>query len=278
MPELPEVETIRRTLIPLIKGKTITEASINYPNLLKNALPEEFERKLLGQTFNDILRRGKYLMFVFESDFRMIVHLRMTGQLRYEKKQVKPKKHTHFILKLDSNYELRYVDVRKFGMIYIGAFNEVVNQSGWHKLGPEPLSEDMNFDSFYDILNKYPNKAIKALLLDQRCIAGIGNIYADEALYRSKTHPLSLSGLIPKEVAKELLQQIQEVLRLGIENQGTTLNDYVDGLGNTGSFQFLLKAYDREDELCERCFNEISKIRVAGRGSHICNSCQIKYC
>jgi len=277
MPELPEVETIRRSLEPLIKGKKILKAKLNYPNLLKNALVEEFENELMGQIFSSINRRGKYLMFNFESDLKMIIHLRMTGQLRYEEKDKELIKHTHIIFDLDDNHQLRYVDVRKFGMINIGSFNEVVNQSGWHKLGPEPLSKDLTFDDFFAILQESPTKRIKALLLDQHKIAGIGNIYADEMLFRSKIHPLSLSGSIPKDIARLLYEQMRKVLKLGIENRGTTLNDYVDGFGNTGSFQFSLKAYGRENELCEYCLREISKIKVAGRSSHICNNCQIKY-
>ncbi|MFP4457362.1 MAG: bifunctional DNA-formamidopyrimidine glycosylase/DNA-(apurinic or apyrimidinic site) lyase [Clostridia bacterium] len=278
MPELPEVETIRRSLEPLIEGQKIISASINYPNLLKNALVEEFKNELKNQVLQSIGRRGKYLIFNFESKLKMIVHLRMTGQLRYEKKGSKILKHTHIIIKLNSDYELRYVDVRKFGMIYIGTYDEVVNQSGWHKLGPEPLSNEFSFNYFDKILKKYSNKRIKALLLDQHAIAGIGNIYADEMLFRSKIHPLSLSGCIPIDVAKKLYEEMKEVLTLGIENHGTTLNDYVDGFGNTGSFQFSLKAYGREDLPCEYCLREISKIKVAGRSSHICNNCQIRYC
>ncbi len=277
MPELPEVETIRRSLEPLIIGKRILKAKLNYPNLLKNALVEEFENELKDQIFTSISRRGKYLMFNFESDLKMIIHLRMTGQLRYEKENDKIIKHTHIIFDLDDNHQLRYNDVRKFGMVYIGTFEEVINQSGWHKLGPEPLSKEFGFKCFYEILSSSPKRRIKALLLDQKKIAGIGNIYADEMLFRSKVHPLSLSGAIPKDVARFLYKQMREVLKLGIENRGTTLNDYVDGFGNTGSFQFSLKAYGRENELCESCLKEITKIKVAGRSSHICNNCQIKY-
>lgn len=277
MPELPEVETIRRSLNPLIKGGEILNAKINYPNLLKNCSKKEFENKLAGQIFESIDRRGKYLMFNFESNLKMIVHLRMTGQLRYEKKSTDPIKHTHIFFELDSDHELRYVDVRKFGMIYIGSYDEVVTQSSWHKLGPEPLLEKFSFEEFFEILNEYPKKQIKALLLDQHVIAGIGNIYADEMLFRSRIHPLSLSGSIPKEASKKLYRQMREVLKLGIENHGTTLNDYVDGLGDKGSFQFSLQAYGREGQQCE-CSKEISKIKVAGRSSHICNNCQVKYC
>jgi len=278
MPELPEVETVKRSLEPLIKGEQVINAKINYPNLLKNSSSEKFEEKLEGQIFSSICRRGKYLMFNFDSSLKMIVHLGMSGQLRYEKKNTDPKKHTHVFLELDSEYELRYVDVRKFGRIYIGTYDEVINESSWHKLGPEPLSKEFSFEEFFQVLNDYPKKKIKAVLLDQHAIAGIGNIYADEMLFRSKIHPRSLSGSIPKEIAKKLYKQMREVLKLGIENHGTTLNDYVDGLGDEGSFQFSLKAYGREGQECEYCSQEISKIKVAGRSTHICTNCQVKYC
>ncbi len=278
MPELPEVETIKRSLSQLIIGQKITKASINYPNLLKNCLPEEFEKELVGQVFKDITRRGKYLMFEFESDLRLIVHLRMTGQLRYEKNSNLIHKHNHFILDLEKSNQLRYVDVRKFGMIYLGTYDEVINDSGWHRLGPEPLSEEFLPSTLLGILKKYSGRKIKALLLDQNIIAGIGNIYADEALYKSKIHPESLAGCIPEDKVSILYQNLREVLRLGIENRGTTLNDYVDGFGNTGSFQFSLLAYGQENKPCSYCGREISKIKVAGRSSHICNTCQNKYC
>lgn len=278
MPELPEVETVRRSLLSLLKGQKIVKASINYPNLLKNTLPEIFENELVNQVFLDIIRRGKYLMFIFDSDLRMIVHLRMTGQLRYERRSANLHKHNHFILDLDSGDQLRYVDVRKFGMIYLGTFDEVVNDSGWHRLGPEPLENNFTVEDFTKILNRYPKRKIKALLLDQQVIAGIGNIYADEALFRSRIHPLSLSGCIPLDKAHDLYAKLQEVLKLGIENRGTTLNDYVDGFGETGSFQFSLMVYGQESKPCFYCGREISKIKAAGRSSHICSTCQVKYC
>ncbi|QOR36445.1 DNA-formamidopyrimidine glycosylase [Clostridium sp. 'deep sea'] len=277
MPELPEVETIRRSLLPLLKGKKIKSAKLTHAKLLKNAEAHLFSELLQDRIFESINRRGKYLMFHLDKDLRLLVHLRMTGQLRFEDPETELKKHNHFIIDLDNGKQLRFVDVRKFGMLYIGDEDEVSKSSGWHRLGPEPLAEQFTFECFNEILNKQRKRNIKALLLDQHMIAGLGNIYTDEALFRASIHPLSTAGKIPEQKRRALHQSIKDVLNDGIEHRGTTLNDYVDGFGKTGSFQFLLQVYGRKNELCLTCGHPIDRIKVAGRSTHFCEICQERY-
>ncbi len=277
MPELPEVETIRRSLLPLLKGKKIKSAVLTHSKLLKNAEPGEFSSQLYGKTFQDIIRRGKYLMFYFEDQLRLLVHLRMTGQLRLEGSEIELKKHNHFVIDLDDGQQLRFVDTRKFGMLYIGSEESVSTQSGWHKLGPEPLSDKFSLEDFAAILQKRPKRRIKALLLDQHLIAGLGNIYVDEGLFRAGIHPQSLAGNIPPPKQHDLYQAIRAVLADGIEHRGTTLNDYVDGFGQTGSFQFQLQVYGRAGQPCRECESTVQRIKVAGRSTHVCEACQVMF-
>ena len=277
MPELPEVETIRRSLFPLVIGHKVVRASLTYAKLLKNAEPEEFSLMLEDQTFTDIKRRGKYMMFCFDSDLRLIVHLRMTGQLRYEDPAVELRKHNHFILDLDNGMQLRYVDTRKFGMLYLGSEDQVINDSGWHRLGPEPLDDAFTLDAFRTIVQRYPHRKIKGLLLDQHMLAGLGNIYTDEALFKAKIHPRSLAGCIAEEAVEALYHAIRTVLAAGIEHRGTSMNDYVDGFGKMGSFQEQLHVYRQTGAPCTLCGNPITRLKVAGRSSHVCVKCQQEY-
>ncbi len=276
MPELPEVETVRRSLLTLLIGKEIVGADLGYPPLLKNATSADFAA-LTGQRILNIIRRGKYLMFLFSGDKALIVHLRMTGQLRYEAANEPMMKHTHFVMELNDGHELRFVDPRKFGMLYLGSSGQVMADSAWSKLGPEPLAQDFTAADFTALLAQGKARAIKGWLLDQHKIAGVGNIYADEALFCAGVNPLSHCSAIPEAVGEKLFYCLREVLEKGIENRGTSLNDYVDGLGQQGSFQFQLKAYGREGEACYNCGEKIIREKVGGRSSSHCPSCQVFY-
>lgn len=276
MPELPEVETIRRSLTDLIVGKTIESAQITYPKLLKNASPEKFERDLPGRTIAAVKRRGKYLLIEFQDDYVMIIHLRMTGQLRYEKPETPLRKHTHFVLQLSDGHQLRFVDTRKFGMIFIGSREQAEHDAGLHRLGPEPLSDDFSVEYLTEVLQGTARK-VKSVLLDQQKIAGLGNIYVDESLFRAGIHPESTACCLPPEKVRQLHHSIRQVLRDGIEHRGTTLNDYVDGFGRQGEFQFQLNVYGRKEKPCPVCGAAILKCRVMQRGTHLCPVCQVKY-
>lgn len=276
MPELPEVETVRRTLQPLLIKQRITSAHISYAGILKNASPEDFKQKLTGKTFHHIERRGKYLIFGFEEDYGLVVHLRMTGQLRDHHPDDPYHKHNHFTIDLSNGRQLRFVDVRKFGMLFLGEGERLIQESRINLLGPEPLSSDFSEAYLRQILHSSKGN-IKALLLNQHKIAGLGNIYADESLFSAGIHPASIANALPCEKISELYTSIRHTLQAGIDNRGTSINDYVDGFGQKGSFQFQLQVYRRTGEPCYQCGRLITRYKIAGRGTHVCTACQEKY-
>lgn len=277
MPELPEVETIRRSLLPLIQGREIIKTEVLHPDVLIN----QDQRPLHGWKITDLRRRGKYLMIdlVQAADptegALLMVHLRMTGKLLYRTEEIEPTKHTHlrFSLKGDNITWLDFEDVRRFGRVWLlPAFGELENP-GLAGLGPEPLSDEWSPESFWDILRRR-RAPIKAVLLDQTVVAGIGNIYCDEALFRAGILPGRPSNSLSPEDAARLQEAVRQVIKEGIGHRGTSFRDYVDGLGGKGYFQQCLQVYRRSGEKCTVCGETIVKCRVAGRGTHICPHCQ----
>jgi len=273
MPELPEVETIKRTLEPKLTGQSFTEAEIYLPTIIRIPNAEEFKKQIAGQKIKSISRRGKYLTINLSQNLALIFHLRMTGRLIYCHADEPLLKHTHLIMKLDSGNELRFTDVRQFGRVWLVSVQKLDTVSGLKDLGPEPFDTAFTREFLKKELRRRRTR-IKPLLLDQTFIAGLGNIYADEALHRARIHPKKLACNLDARETSKLYITIREVLQEGIDNRGTTFRDYVDGDGQCGSNQDLLQIYNREGQPCFRCKTAVIKIKIGGRSSYFCPYCQ----
>ncbi|MCK4259291.1 MAG: bifunctional DNA-formamidopyrimidine glycosylase/DNA-(apurinic or apyrimidinic site) lyase [Halanaerobiales bacterium] len=271
MPELPEVETIVRSLRPMITGKEIVDVEIGYSPIIGYPDAETFAAELLGRKIESVRRRGKYIVLEVTGDDLLLTHLRMSGRLIYVSKDVEVEKHTHVIISFNDNHQLRFVEVRKFGRMFLISKDNPEKAGGFATLGPEPL--EITLEDFILRLEGKKGK-IKPLILKQEFLAGIGNIYADEALFLSKIHPERIVDTLTHEEKVLLFQAIQEVLTIGINNRGTSKRDYVDAFGKKGSNQNQLKVYGREGEKCKVCGSEIKRIKVGGRSSHYCPKCQ----
>ncbi|MBC7104555.1 MAG: bifunctional DNA-formamidopyrimidine glycosylase/DNA-(apurinic or apyrimidinic site) lyase [Firmicutes bacterium] len=271
MPELPEVETIRRTLAPLLVGRTITACRVSLPKVLDHRDPDSFVGAVVGRKIEDLTRRGKYLLFHLSGGRVLVVHLRMTGRLIYHPPEVGPEepvKHTHVIFGLEDGATLHYVDPRRFGRLRLAPAPARLDS-----LGPEPLDGGFSPEVFRRHLSGR-RRRIKALLLDQAFLAGLGNIYADEALYRARIHPERPADRLTAREARALYRAIREVLDEAIRYRGTSIVDYVDGRGRPGEFQLRLNVYGRGGEPCPACGTPIARTRVASRGTYFCPRCQ----
>ena len=269
MPELPEVETVRRGLIKKVKGKKIISSEVLWSNIIAYPTKEEFIKSIANQTIKDIKRRGKFLMFVLD-DYYLISHLRMEG--KYFIKTNEPlTKHDHVIFKLNTKEELRYNDTRKFGKMYL-VKKDKLDITPITKLGLEPDDKNLNITYLKNKLNK--NKAIKTLLLDQSIITGIGNIYADEILFLSKINPETKGNKLTKKNFKDIIDNTREVLKKAIELGGTTIHTYTSVDGITGLFQQELLVHGKKDMPCPNCNTIIKKITVNTRGTYYCPKCQ----
>ncbi|HHY18677.1 MAG TPA: DNA-formamidopyrimidine glycosylase [Firmicutes bacterium] len=269
MPELPEVETIRRYLNLSIVNERIQKLEVLWAGSVVKAEPADVYN-LKNQKINSIARKGKYLLFQLE-DFDMVVHLRMTGQI-YLNPQNPLEDHIRWVLYLQNGDKLYYRDVRKFGRLFLALKSQGARLSGLDKLGPEPW--EITLEYWQDKLKS--NRSIKLLLLDQRVISGIGNIYADEALFLAKIHPETKGKDLSSKQAAELLVAVRTVLDLGMRFGGTSFRDYVSGDGKKGNMQEKLLVYQKDGQLCPRCTKHIEKIKVGGRSSHFCPICQLK--
>jgi formamidopyrimidine-DNA glycosylase len=264
VPELPEVETVTRSLLPHLRGRTILSAEFRPVRVLRGD-PDEIARRLVGRRIIGLERRGKFIMMQLDGDDGGVftVHLGMTGRLLIGGEIGK---HTHAILQLDKGV-LTYTDPRKFGRLEWspGTPASVV------RLGPEPLL--VEFDAFWITLHRRTSR-IKALLLDQKFLGGVGNIYADEALFRAGIHPLARASAISKPRARRLYNGVREVLAEAIASRGSSVSSYVDADGRQGSFQQSHKVYQRHGEPCVVCGRPIKRTLVAQRGTHYCGYCQ----
>ena len=244
MPELPEVETVRKGLEKLVVGKTIQEVIVFWPRIIESPEVDVFQGQLAGQTIEGIERRGKFLIFKL-SDNDMISHLRMEGKYEFHQADDEIAKHTHVMFTFTDGTQLRYLDVRKFGRMTLVPKNQ-----------------------------GHQYKAIKPLLLDQKLVTGLGNIYVDEALWQAQIHPEQpADSLKPAEVAT-LYQAIIDVLARAVEAGGTTIRTYLNALGEAGTFQVALNVYGQTGLPCNRCGTPIVKTKVAQRGTHYCPQCQ----
>ena len=291
MPELPEVETIRRALVKPLEGRRIASAELRLPRLLLGFPAADFAAKLKGQTIRRVIRRGKYLVLELSKD-SLIVHLGMTGQLTHAEKHAeenprflrtvtglqKPEgahpidKHTHLILRLAGDGRLMFRDPRTFGKLVLVPGRSWTEHPRLRKLGPEPLEMKVS-----EVAKTFPTRSIrpvKALLLDQEFLAGVGNIYADEALFLAGIHPRrKVKALKPAERSK-LLEAVKTVLRKGIKHQGTTFSDYRKPDGGKGDNYERLMAYGRGGRPCRVCGETLRKTVVAQRGTVYCPDCQ----
>ncbi|KRM89774.1 DNA-formamidopyrimidine glycosylase [Liquorilactobacillus vini] len=272
MPELPEVETVRRGLEKLVVGQRITAIDIRYPKIIIGS-PAEFCQALHNKKLLSIGRRGKFLLFNFDQNLTMVSHLRMEGKYFIRRSDQPIEKHTHIIFQLASGQQLRYNDVRKFGRMQLAKTDQVQNLPNLSKLGPEPLSTDFKLTDFTRKL-LHCKKAIKPALLDQTIVVGLGNIYVDEVLWLSQIHPLTSCYELTAKQAADLFQNIIQELTAAVKAGGTTVRTYSDAFEHSGKFQFALHVYGKEGQPCQRCGTKIQKIRVAQRGTHFCPQCQ----
>jgi formamidopyrimidine-DNA glycosylase len=269
MPELPEVETIVRGLREPLVGRQFTGLRVGWESLIARPPVEEFKRGLIGQRILGVKRRGKYLIFALSGGGGLIIHLRMTGRLTIQNPDDVLDKHDHLIFELDDGRELRFNNVRKLGRVYlVDDEDEVVG-----KLGPEPLDDDFTLADFAALLSARRGM-IKTLLLNQRFMAGVGNIYADEALFAAYIHPERRADTLTAEEIECLYHAICRVLRQGIENRGTTLSAYRDAEGREGSNQEVLQVFRHAGQPCLRCGTPIERTVVGGRGTYFCPRCQ----
>lgn len=274
MPELPEVETVRRRLAPVLEGATIARAEILDPRLTRPVPPALVADALVGERVASVDRRGKYLLCRLESGKTLVVHLRMTGSLRHAAAGELPDDaYRRATLALDTGAELGYRDVRRFGtweLLDEGHLRPYLAA----RLGPEPLAPSFTAARLAWILEGR-RAPIKTVLLDQRRIAGIGNIYADEALWRARIHPRRPAGGLDSAVVRRLHRAVRAALRRGIELQGSTLRDYAIPNGASGTMQHELHVYGRLGEPCDRCGRPIERTVVGGRGTWFCTRCQV---
>ena len=275
MPEMPEVETVRRTLLPLIKGKTIKEVTVWYPKIITGDA-KEFARQLTGKKIENIDRYAKYLLIRLSDNLTIVSHLRMEGKYRLVKINTKKDKHDHVQIIFSDNSALRYNDVRKFGRMQLIKTGTEKQKTGIGKLGAEPNSAAFTVSYLQKGLAR-KKKNIKNTLLDQSVVAGLGNIYVDEVLWETKIHPLSMANSIPDTKVAELHDNINSLIELAIAERGTTVHTYLDANGKTGGFQKMLQVYGHKGEPCMRCGTPLEKIKVNGRGTTFCPKCQVIY-
>lgn len=271
MPELPEVETVVRDLRPLLVGRTIAGVVVG-ERKLRRPWNEAWGPTLIGRTFTVARRRGKWIVLELDDDRRLVVHLGMTGQFTVADAALARPDHLHLRFDLDGgDAELRYRDIRRFGSVELFPDESSVVEYLGAKLGPEPFN--IPAKPFAEAIQG-STRNLKALLLDQGIVAGVGNIYADEALFAAKLHPKSRGRDLTSSQVKKLREAISAVIEKAVQGRGSTIRDYVGGSGLRGEYQHELTAYGRTGEPCLRCGKPITMLRVAGRSSHFCPSCQ----
>ena len=290
MPELPEVETVRRGLEKLIVGRCI-KATTHDNEKSFQIVPNDFKSFLKNSEIIAVHRRAKVLIIDLSTEHSLVIHLKMTGQLIYVGAangpgrwggghpndsfiHDLPDKSTRLVITFTDGSHLYFNDQRKFGWVRLYPTVEVPNIDFMKKVGPEPLEDTFTGDVFYARLQRRKNTTIKAAILDQTVLAGVGNIYADESLWGAKIHPRTLVKDVPAVKIHQLATEIKAVMNLSIEKGGSTDRNYVDAEGKKGSYLSFARVFRREGQFCPRCDTTIEKIRVAGRGTHLCPTCQ----
>lgn len=273
LPELPEVETVRKGLENLVEKAAIQEVEIFWERIITGSrVGESFKKALVGEQLQQIRRRGKFLLLDFDR-YTLISHLRMEGKYEVVPTDEPLKLHTHVVFHLKDGRDIRYLDVRKFGRMELVLRGQEETVAGIQRLGPEPFADVFLLEPFQAKLSRI-KKAVKPALLDQNLVTGLGNIYVDEALFQAGIHPLRPGNSLTPNEAAVLHQSIIEVLGKAIQAGGTTIRTYLNALGESGNFQQDLKVYGQTGEPCVRCGNPIQKTKVAQRGTHFCAHCQ----
>jgi formamidopyrimidine-DNA glycosylase len=274
MPELPEVQTVVDSLNDLkLKGRRVINVRVYWPKTIAGMAPATFKRKIKGRRIRDISRRGKFIVISLSRDLTLLVHLRMTGRLNWTAADIKRNPHEHVILLFSHKMALRFQDTRKFGRFYLTSNPQEI----LGKLGPEPLSDRFTLERFHAMLQAR-KRLVKPLLLDQGFIAGLGNIYVDEALWKAGIHPLRVSSSLSKKEVAALHKAIPRVLQKGLANLGTTLGsgagNFYSVAGRRGRNADELFVFRRTGEGCTKCRTPIERIVVGQRSTHICPHCQ----
>lgn len=287
MPELPEVETVRRGLYELIIGRKVKVVEHDTAKSFPNA-SADVKDFLVGATVTDVRRRAKVLLIDLSSEYTLVIHLKMTGQMVFRAANVAfgaghpndsligelPDRSTRVTFAFEDGSHLYFNDQRKFGWVRLMPTLEVPNIDFMKKVGPEPLEDDFTAEQFIERFKRRARSSIKAALLDQTIVAGVGNIYADESLWGAKIHPQTLVQDINKKQFEKLYTELRYVLNLSIEKGGSTDRNYVNAEGKKGSYIDFARVFRREGKPCPRCGTTIIKFKAAGRGTHICPRCQ----
>lgn len=270
MPELPEVETVAQGLHRALAGRTICGVAVFWPRTVAVPAADDLQERIVGRRVQSVSRRGKYVIIGLDRG-SLLIHLKMSGRLHLVPAQAPLHRHTRLLLELDDGRQLRFHDARKFGRLYL--VDDAVEVTA--RLGPEPLADSFTLDDFRRLLAGRSGR-LKPLLLNQSFLAGVGNIYADEALFAARLHPLRRAGSLSSEEQACLYQALRTVLTQAITGRGTTLDDggYTDAEGQAGSYQERLAVYGRRGEPCPVCGTPIERLVIAGRSTHFCPQCQ----
>lgn len=273
MPELPEVEAMKRVLEPQVQGLTIQNIAVQRPEIIEHPSADGFCGRLIGQIFDRVERRGKFLLLWLESGGHVVLHLRMTGCLLITPADMLEEKHTHLVFRLSNGKELRYSDTRRFGRFWLISDGETDTYSGVEKLGVEPLASECSAEYLRERLGKR-KKAIKECLLDQSIVAGIGNIYSDEILFEARLHPARPASSLTEKEWERLAAVIPRQLAYFIEKNKMTPEEYLETKGRDYRNTPFLQVYGREGKACSVCGGSLCRMVIGGRGSTYCPVCQ----
>jgi len=276
MPELPEVETIKNQLQEKIVGKKIKAIEIRLPRMIQGVKPKEFEELVSGSEIRGLGRRAKLLIIHLSNGYSLVIHLKLTGQIIYKSQisNLKFQKYTHIIYYFTDGSVLLHNDLRQFGWVRLIKTADLKDYFQKEGFGPEPLEKGFTLKKFKELLVKKPRQKIKPLLMDQTFIAGVGNVYAQEACWGAKILPTRLVKTLKEKEIEDLYHYLIKILKESIKYRGSSVNDYVDIEGKQGGYLPKLKVYDREGEKCFRCGVKIKKMTLAGRGTYFCPDCQ----
>lgn len=272
MPELPEVETVKRVLTELVINKKICSVEVYCEKMIKNVSVDDYITSLEGETIKEIRRLGKYL-FIDTENYTLVSHLRMEGKYNYYEEYSERTKHDYIIFTFEDDSELRYNDSRKFGTMELLKKGHEFDLKSINKLGLEPYDEKLTVQYFKDKI-KNKKTSIKQILLDQTIITGFGNIYVDELLFAAYIHPKTPVNELTDEQIQAIIDCGRNVINAAIDAGGTTVKSFTVTGNVTGKFQYSLNVYGRKDEECYRCNTKIKKIKLGGRGTHYCPTCQ----